>query len=371
MRWTGAASEAESESESEAVTVADRAALIARKNEVIRELAGVRRRLEAARQAGDRGAQSDRLSFLQGEVARLQAEESRLRLAIDRAPYLPPSPVPETTLGQEQPMQEKIDLFITAGFDPDKADPLLEAAGVDHKSLIPVAGKPMIWHVVRAFVESGRVGEIVLVGLGPEHGLDFGVPVHYLPNQPSLWASQNAGVRHLRRINPADRLIIGTTADIPLLTPEIVNWFIDHCHPYDRELYWGIVPEAVMVQGFPDSKRSYLPLREGRFCSGDLYLGPISAAEKIQEKMRGFIANRKSVVRQLLLLGPGVILRFLLRRLSLEDMLGVVQRAFGITGQPVILPFAEAGMDVDKPFQWEQVKDYLVRHPEHPANRTG
>ena len=340
----------------------DRAELVARKTEVIRELAGIRRRLEAAQQAADSGVHADRLSFLQAEVARLQAEEGRLRLAIDRAPMISPPPK------EKLPVQEKFDIFITAGYDPDKADPLLAVAGVDHKSLVPVAGKPMIWHVVAAFVASGRVGEIVIVGLGPEHGLDFGVPVHYVPNQPSLWASQNAGVRRLREINPADRLIIGTGGDIPLLTGEIVRWFVEHCQPYDRGLYWGIVPEAVMVQGFPDSKRSYLPLREGRFCSGDLYLGKLSTAEKIQEKMRGFLANRKSIVRQLFLLGPTTILRFLLRRLAIDDMLGVVQRVFGISGGPVILPFAEAGMDVDKPFQWEQVKEYLARHPEHPAN---
>lgn len=347
----------------------DRAGLIARKNEVIRELAGTRRRLEAAQQAADSGARADRLSALQAEVTRLQTEERRLRLAIDRSPHPPPAfsafPGPAT---QELPMQEKFDVFITAGYDPDKADPLLAVAGVDHKSLVPVAGKPMIWHVVNAFIRSGRVGEIVIIGLGSEHGLDFGVPVHYVPNQPSLWASQNAGVRRLREINPADRLIIGTTADIPLLTGEIVNHFIDQCQPYDRGLYWGIVPESVMITGFPDSKRSYLPLREGRFCSGDLYLGKLSTAEQVQAKMRGFIENRKSVVRQLLILGPGVILRFLFRRLALDDLLSVVQRALGITGGPVILPFAEAGMDVDKPFQWEQVKEYLVRHPGHPAN---
>jgi hypothetical protein len=344
------------------MTTSSRATLIARKNETIRELVGIRRRLEAAQQVADSGAAQDRLSFLQAEMIRLQAEEQRLRLAIDRAPHSLPA---QETVS----MQETFDVFITAGYDPDKTDPLLEVAGVDHKSLVQVAGKPMIWHVVRAFVESGRIGEIVIIGLGPEHGLDFGAPVHYVPNQPSLWASQNAGVRRLREINRENRLIIGTTADIPLLTPEIVDWFIDHCQPFDRKLYWGIVPKDVMVKGFPDSKRSYLPLREGDFCSGDLYLGRLSSAEQIQEKMRGVIENRKSVVRQLLLLGPGVILRFLFRRLAIDDLVGVVHRAFGITGGPVILPFAEAGMDVDKPFQWEQVQEYLVRHPEHWVNK--
>jgi len=349
--------------------MADRAQLIACKHEIVQELAGTRRRLDAAQQAGGSGAQPDRLSFLQAEVTRLQAEERRLRLAIDRSP-LPPSAQRAVSRArrQELPMQEAFDIFIAAGYDPDKADPLLEAAGVDHKSLVPVAGKPMIWHVVRAFINSGRAGEIVIVGLGPEHGLDFGAPVHYVPNQPSLWANQNAGVRRLQEINPEERIIIATTADIPLLTGEVVRWFIDHCQPFDRELYWGIVPEEVMKSAFPGSKRSYLTLREGRFCSGDLYLGRLSTAFHIQEQARSFIETRKNVVRQLWLLGPVTILRFLLRRLAIDDLLGVAQRVFGVTGGPVILPFAEAGMDVDKPFQWELVNDYLAHHPEHPAN---
>lgn len=263
-------------------------------------------------------------------------------------------------------MQEHFDAFITAGYDPDKRDPISAAAGVAHKSLVPVAGMPMIWHVVQALAESGRIGEIVVVGLAPG-AIDFGVPVHYVPNQPSLWASQNAGLRKLQELHPADRFILAISADVVLLTGEIINQFLDACAPFSLDIYWGIIHKSVMTATFPNSRRTYLPLREGPFCSSDLYLGRLSAGLKIQDRIRYFIDNRKNILALVWGLGLPTLLRFLFRRLAVADVLGVAERLATVRGGPVVLPIAEAGMDVDKPHQLAQVEAYLRAHPEHPA----
>ncbi len=264
-------------------------------------------------------------------------------------------------------MQEKFDAFITAGYDPDKVDRVSAAAGVAHKSLVPLVGMPMAWHVVQALAESDRVGEIVVVGIGPEE-IDFGVPVHHVPNQPSLWASQNAGLRKLRSLNGEDRFILALSADVALLTGTIVNSFIEACEPFEQEVYWGIVRKDVMLNAFPDSKRTYLPLREGSYCSSDLYLGRLSAGFQIQERVRYFIENRKNVLAQVWKLGLPTMVKFLLRRLAIADLVDIAYRIAGIRGRPVVLQLAEAGMDVDKPEQLVQVREYLKRHPDHPAN---
>ncbi len=264
-------------------------------------------------------------------------------------------------------MQERIDAFITAGYDPDKPDRVSAAAGAAHKSLVPVAGMPMAWHVVQALAESGRVGEIVVVGLEPDE-IDFGVAVHHVPNQPSLWASQNAGLRKLRELNPDDRYILALSADIALLTGQIVNAFIKACEPLTSDVYWGVVRKDIMLAAFPDSKRTYLPLREGSFCSSDLYLGRLSAGFHIQERLRYFIDNRKNILAQVWKLGLPTMVKFLFRRLGIADIVDIAYRIADIHGGPVVLPLAEAGMDVDKPEQLLQVRSYLERHPEHPAN---
>ena len=264
-------------------------------------------------------------------------------------------------------MQERFDAFITAGYDPDALDAVSAAAGVAHKSLVPLAGMPMAWHVVQALAESGRIGEIVVVGLDPGE-IDFGVAVHHVPNQPSLWASQNAGLRKLQELNPNDRCILALSADVALLSGEIINRFIDACAPFTMDAYWGIVHKDIMLATFPQSKRTYLPLREGSFCSSDLYLGRLSAGLQIQERVRFFIDNRKNVLAQVWKLGVPTLFKFLLRRLGIADILDIAYKFAGIHGTPVVLPIAEAGMDVDKPAQLAQVQAYLQTHPEHPAN---
>ena len=264
-------------------------------------------------------------------------------------------------------MQERFDVFITAGYNPDEQDRVSAAAGVAHKSLVPLVGMPMAWHVVQALAESDRIGEIVVVGLEPDE-IDFGVQLHHVPNQPNLWASQNAGLRKLRDLNPNDRYILALSADIALLTGHIVDSFIEACEPFEHDVYWGIVRKEVMLTAFPDSKRTYLPLREGSFCSSDLYLGRLSAGFHIQERIRYFIDNRKNVLAQVWKLGLPTMVKFLLRRLSIADILDIAYRIAGVRGGPVVLPLAEAGMDVDKPEQLVQVREYLERHPDHPAN---
>ncbi|MCY4410805.1 MAG: hypothetical protein OXC27_10090 [Caldilineaceae bacterium] len=62
----------------------DRASLIARKQEVLRELTRAQRQLEAIRSADNRH-QLRQQQQLENEVEQLMAEEYRLRIAIDRS----------------------------------------------------------------------------------------------------------------------------------------------------------------------------------------------------------------------------------------------------------------------------------------------
>lgn len=65
--------------------MADRYQLIARKQEVRRQIERLQRELEALRAQVGRGQQR-RVARLEGELERLMAEEYQLRMAIDRSP---------------------------------------------------------------------------------------------------------------------------------------------------------------------------------------------------------------------------------------------------------------------------------------------
>ena len=63
----------------------DRFALIARKNEVRRQIEQTQRQLDALRNAAGPKQDRRRIAQLEDSVAKLSAEEYNLRLAIDRA----------------------------------------------------------------------------------------------------------------------------------------------------------------------------------------------------------------------------------------------------------------------------------------------
>ena len=268
-------------------------------------------------------------------------------------------------------MQERFDAVILAGYDRRQkaSDPLVAQSGEPHKVLIKIAGKPMIWYVVNALASSRFIDRIVIVGLGPEDGVDFGRTVDYLPDQGSMMDNIVCGFGWLAQQESPAQYALLLTGDIPLLTGGMIDHFIEASQPLEKDIYWGIVKKQTMEATFPNSKRSYLRLVEGQFCSGDLFLGKISAALGRQELIKQMVEHRKSVLQQLRLLGFRVVFKFLLRRLRMQELLDLFPRLLGLTGGAVILPFAEVGMDVDKPHQLTQVLAYLETHA-HPVNTS-
>ncbi|MBK9613319.1 hypothetical protein [Candidatus Amarobacter glycogenicus] len=69
--------------------------------------------------------------------------------------------------------------------------------------------------------------------------------------------------------------------------------------------------------------------------------------------------RRKSAWRQALLMGVGTLLKLAVGRLSLPDAERVATRIFQVRGRAVVAPYAAIGMDVDKPFQYDIVRQRM------------
>ena len=265
-------------------------------------------------------------------------------------------------------MQARFDAIVMAGYNPDRKDPLTDLSGEPHKALMKVDGRPMVWHAVRALHETGRVDRIVVIGLSPEDGVDFPCEVDSLPDQGGMLSNCVYSFRHVSSWQDHQRHVILVGSDVPLMTGEMVNWFVDACQPYDVDVYWGLVERSVMEATFPGSKRSYMRLVEGQFCSGDIFLGRIRIALERNQLILELSESRKNIFRQVRILGWNVLVRYLFRRLRAADLIEVAERNLHMTGRPVFLPYAEMGMDVDKPHQLAQVEAYLQAHPRtYPA----
>jgi len=249
-----------------------------------------------------------------------------------------------------------MDAIVIAGGIPKPEDPLYEYTQGGPKALLDVAGKPMIQWVLDAVSGSETVEQVVLISLSEEMGLECSKPVTYLPDQGGLLENVRGGIEKTIEINPQAKHVLTISSDIPTIKPEMIDWVVNENAGTDFDLYYTVIPRDVMEKRFPESKRSYTRLKDAELCGGDLNMIRSSTVYANVELWDRIVAARKSVFKQAALLGYGNLLLFLSRQLTLSGAIERVTKKMEITGKAVISPYAELGMDVDKPHQLEIVR---------------
>lgn len=254
-----------------------------------------------------------------------------------------------------------MDAIITAGGRTRPDDPLYPYVPDGNKALLDIAGKPMIQWVLDAVSAAQRVERVMVVGLSQPAGLTCAKPVDFLPDQGSLLANIQAGVRHSVALNPASRYVFSISADIPALTGDMLDWVADTAMQTEDDVYYHVIKREVMEARFPTSKRSYVHLRDMDVCGGDVGVIRCEIVTNNDALWRRVIEARKSALKQAGLLGYDTLVLLLLRLLTLEGAVRRASRNLGVRGRGVVCPYAEVGMDVDKPHQLEIMRADLAR----------
>ncbi len=253
------------------------------------------------------------------------------------------------------------DAVILAGSTPDEQDELLDYTCTDCKALIRIQGKEMVRYVAEALAGSERVGRLIIVGLASDLVPDLGVdvPVSFVPNQGSLLENILVGVEEL---GPVRRALF-CSSDLPLLTSEAVRDFVDRCEASDVDVGYAVVERSVMERRFPGSGRSFRPLKDGHYAGGDLaWINP-HVIVRNRDRIEALQGSRKSALRTARVMGLGIIVRLLLRRLTIEHAEKKARELFRCTCKAIISPFPEIGMDVDKVHQYRLVCSLMESGP--------
>ena len=262
-----------------------------------------------------------------------------------------------------------MDAIVTAGgtFKPD--DPLFELTGVPKKALIPLAGRPMVSWVLEALLGSDVVENIVIVGLTAED-LDLqDSRLHFVAPTDNLIDNILSGLQHLQNLTPDLKKFLLFSSDIPLITPDTVRGFVAECGDQTGDMYYAAIEERTMEARFPGSERSYVPFKGGRYCGGDGFLMDVAASHGNIDLARQLTGSRKSYLRLIRFAGIGFIVRFLLRQLTIHEAAQQVTDKVGFDPRVVDTKFAELGMDVDKPHQYEMIKAELEQRSKQHLSR--
>jgi hypothetical protein len=102
-----------------------------------------------------------------------------------------------------------------------------------------------------------------------------------------------------------------------------------------------------------------VPFKGGRYCGGDAFLIDVAASYGNIDLARQLTGTRKNYLAQLMFTNIGFIIRFLLRRLTIHQAAIEAASMVGFNPRAVDTKFAELGMDLDKPRQYEMIKAEL------------
>ena len=230
------------------------------------------------------------------------------------------------------------------------------------KALLPIVGKPMVQWALDAVAAIERMENVVIIGLTPEHGLHCGTkPVHYIRSAGSIFDNARAGCARVLELNPGSRRTLWVSADLPLLTPAMLDWFIDRTMRSEHELYYQIIEQSVMESHFPTCKRTYTKLKGKTVCGGDVSAINPNVASSAHPAFRTISAARKSVAKQAALIGLWPLLLLLTQQLTTDRAAAIVRKRLGLHGIFIDTPYPEMGMDVDKPEQYDIARRELER----------
>lgn len=229
-------------------------------------------------------------------------------------------------------------------------DPVAAVAGVSHKGLATVGGRTMLARVAEAVDTAGasRIGVVTADEdlAAAALALKTRAPVEIIPSAASPSLSVQAGL---------DRLgapLLVTTADHALLRPEWITRFVQDV-PAGADIAALLGEEAVVQAAAPETRRTYLSFRDGRYSGCNLFYLATPASAAALALWRRVEVHRKEPWRMALLLGPGALIGYLTRRLTLGQAVAHLGHKAGVTAAAVTTPFGLAAVDVDKPADLE------------------
>jgi GTP:adenosylcobinamide-phosphate guanylyltransferase len=237
-------------------------------------------------------------------------------------------------------------VIILAAARTGQIDPLAAEHGTPLKCLVPIAGYPLIAHVVRAVAANPSVTAMRIVveresipAVKAVTRLVGHVPIDFIPAQPTLADSVIAAMAEW------DAPALITTADNVLLAPDSLDAMRDALRGADVAL--AMARRQSVLNAHPDGQRRFYGFTDDHYSNCNLYglAGP--HALQAAEAFRGGGQFAKKATRIVSAFGLINLILFRLGRLSLDGAMARISRRMGLTIQPVILADGRHAIDVD------------------------
>ena len=230
------------------------------------------------------------------------------------------------------------------------------------RAFIPLLGKSIVAHTVDNIRDSMFLSSITIIGNPDRLKEEFpDDDFLYLKDSGSLLDNTIMGLKSLEQ----HRKVLILTADIPLVTTNIIASTLLECEKIDADCYYPIVMKSIIEKKFPGGKRTYIPLREGHFSGGNVFLVNPKAILRNEAVFKRMIRDRKNVVKLVSFLGFSFLLRMVFGLLDIPVLEKKASKLLGVSVKAIISPSAELAVDIDKERDFIDVTRYLERKREN------
>jgi GTP:adenosylcobinamide-phosphate guanylyltransferase len=248
-------------------------------------------------------------------------------------------------------------IVLAAGRGPD--DPLARAFGVTHKCAIPLAGVPMLRRVVDTLTSHPAVTAITVSIDEPAIAAQLldnctGKPT-VVRSEHSAAASAAAAAREQRGRYP----LLLTTADHPLLDHAMLDFFMSGCLSSGADLCVGLATAETILAAYPDARRTFLTFGRDRVSGCNLFALMNERALAALAFWSSLDRLRKQPWRLVGAFGVIPLLRYATGSISLQSAFALASKRLALRAVPVLMPYAEAAIDVDKPADKDQAEAIL------------
>ncbi len=244
-------------------------------------------------------------------------------------------------------VSNEVQAFVLAGARAS-GDALAITHNVPSKAHIKIAGQSMIARVLAALSQSNTIKAITIIGLeggDPLSQAEDWPAVFHQPGAPGPAASVYGALDKAGRSYP----ILVTTCDHALLTPEMIDTFLRLSLQSSADLTVALARRADIEDTYPDVRRTYLKFGDAHYSSCNLFCLLTPAAREVVSFWRTAEEDRKRPWRIAWRFGLIRALRLLIGRPALPGVFKIVSGRLGVEIKPVVLPFADAAVDVDTP----------------------
>lgn len=230
-------------------------------------------------------------------------------------------------------------LILAGGRCPDD---LREATGVEYRSNLLYEGRTFLEIVSEAVQAAERT---ITIG-GPE-----GDPATWAPGGKTFIESMRVGLGKVA----SDKFLLAT-CDLPFLTREAVDDFIQRCEP-EAGLNYPIIDAKLCAQRYPGARRTTLKLKEGVFTGGNLALIRTDGMRTFLPILEKAYENRKKVFRLASQIGYDTLFKVLVGQmfpstLRLHALEQKISQWLKTPVRAIVTPYVEIGTDIDNLAQY-------------------